>query len=351
MELNADILARLEPIRGLSRRRLEELVALSRLEVHPVGSDPLAGRLGGMEFVYLLAGELKIVLLDGSMRLLVGGCDMANWPIGYKTVLPISSKAVTEVTLLRIEFDVLDIMMTWDELTVAAESEPAPDASREAPAWSTMTGAFSAQALTSSALAKLPPAHIHELLRRFERVPVARGEVIVREGDEGEDYFLVETGRCEVHKKVGGADICVAELKAGDAFGEEALVANARRNASIVMKTDGVLLRLAKPDFVELLQAPLLHAIERDEAERHVAAGACWLDVRYPAEFTEDGLPGAINLPLNEIRSAFDLLDPQREYIVYCQSGRRSSAGAFLLAQHGFKAYVLKDGIGVSEKA
>lgn len=350
MELSADILARLEPIRGLSPRRLEELVALCRLETHPLGSDPLEGRTGGMEFVYLLAGEMKIVLLDGSMRLMVGGCDIANWPIGYKTVLPMSSKAVTEVVLLRVEFDVLDIMMTWDELTVAAESA-APDAPEESPAWSTMTGAFSAQALTSSALAKLPPAHIHELLCRFERVPVARGDAVVREGDEGLDYFLLESGRCEVHKKVGGADICVAELKAGDAFGEEALVANARRNASIIMKTDGVLLRLAKPDFVELLQAPLLHAIDRAEAERRVAAGACWLDIRYPAEFGEDGLPGAINLPLNEIRSAFDLLDLQREYIVYCQSGRRSSAGAFLLAQHGFKAFVLKDGIGVSEKA
>lgn len=350
MELSTETLAHLEPIRGLSPRRLEELVALCRVENHPIGSDPLAGRAGHMEFVYLLDGELKIVLLDGSMRLLVGGCDMANWPIGYKTAIPLSSKAVTGVVLLRIEFDVLDIMMTWDELTVAAES-PAPDRPDDAPAWSTMTGAFSAQALTSSALAKLPPAHIHELLRRFERVPVLRGEVIVREGDEGHDYFLVESGRCEVHKMVGGADLRVAELKAGDAFGEEALVANTRRNASIVMKTNGVLLRLTKPDFVELLQAPLLHAIEREEAERRVAAGACWLDIRYPAEFVEDGLPGAINLPLNEIRSAFDLLDSQREYIVYCQSGRRSSAGAFLLAQHGFKAYVLKDGIGVSEKA
>ena len=213
-----------------------------------------------------------------------------------------------------------------------------------------MTGAFSVQALTSSALAQLPAAHIHELFQRFERIVVERGQCIIREGDPGDYFYLIESGRCEVVKRVGGADLPLAEIKAGDSFGEEALVSDSRRNASVYMKTDGVLLRLAKPDFSALLQAPWLHAVERDEAESLVAAGnACWLDVRYPAEYREDGLAGAINLPLNEIRNAFDLLDKQIPYVVYCQSGRRSSAAAFLLAQHGFKACWLHDGLGRQE--
>jgi len=94
-----------------------------------------------------------------------------------------------------------------------------------------------------------------------------------------------------------------------------------------------------------------LHAVARDEAERLVTSGeARWLDVRYAAEYSEDGLPGAINLPLNEIRSAFDLLDRNVQYVVYCQSGRRSSAAAFLLAQHGFKASWLHGGLGQLER-
>lgn len=349
MALTVATLARLEPIRGLSGRRLEELAGFCQPVLFPIGVDPLQEKNSAAQFVYLLSGELKIVLPDGSMRLLVGACDIANWPIGYKTVAPVSSKAVTPVELLRIDFDLLDIMMTWDELSSVAESQPA--GKDETAQWSTMTGAFSAQALTSSALAQLPPAHIHELLQRFERIKVKRGQTVIREGEVGDYYYLIEAGRCEVTKHVGGTDLCVAELKAGDSFGEEALVSDSRRNASVTMKTDGALQRLAKPDFVELLQAPLLRAVDRAAADSKVAAGkACWLDVRYPAEFTEDGLPGAINLPLNEIRSALGLLDKKREYIVYCQSGRRSSAAAFLLAQHGFKASWLRGGLGVSEK-
>jgi rhodanese-related sulfurtransferase len=350
MPLTVEILARLEPIRGLSQLRLEELVSMCRPEVWPIGVDPLQEKSGAAQFIYLLAGELKIVLPDGSARLLVGACDIANWPIGYKTVLPVSSKAVTPIELLRIDFDLLDIMMTWDELSSVAESQPQPGRD-DAAQWSTMTGAFSAQALTSSALAQLPPAHIHELLQRFERIKVKRGQIIIREGEAGDFYYLIESGRCEVTKRVGGTDMCLAELKAGDSFGEEALVSDCRRNASVTMKTDGALQRLAKPDFVELLQAPLLHAVDRADADQKVLAGnASWLDVRYPAEFTEDGLPGAVNLPLNEIRNALGLLDRKREYVVYCQSGRRSSAAAFLLAQHGFKAVWLRGGLGVLEK-
>ena len=343
MELNTRQLSRLEPICGLSSARLEELAGLCVAESFPRGSDPLRQMGAGAHLVFLLSGELKIVLLDGSMRLLVGGCDIANWPIGYKTVLPLSSKAITDVTLLRIDFELLDIMMTWDDLSAAAE--PAPQ-----PAWSMMTGAFSAQALTAGALAQLPSAHIHELLQRFERIVVRRGETVVREGEPGDYYYLIESGRCDVFKRVGGADVRLAGFKTGDAFGEEALVSDSRRNASVVMTTDGVLLRLAKPEFLALLRAPLLHAISRQDAEAKVATGASWLDVRYAAEFAENGLPGAVNLPLSEIRSAFGLLDRSREYIVYCRSGRRSSAAAFLLAQRGFKVSWLEGGLagGVS---
>lgn len=334
MELSIRSLSRLEPISGLSSMRLEELTKLCSPENFARGSDPLGVIGAGTHLVFLLAGELKVVLPDGSMRLLVGGCDIANWPIGYKTILPVSSKAITDVTLLRIDFDLLDIMMTWDDLSGAVEPSPA-----------SIPGAFSAPALTSGALAKLPPAHIHALLQRFERILVRRGEVVIREGESGDFYYLIESGRCEVFKRVGGVDVKLAEFRAGEAFGEEALVAETQRNASVVMKTDGVLFRLAKPDFMELLCAPLLHAIDRQEAELRLAGGACWLDVRYAAEFAENGLPGAINVPLSEIRLAFGLLDSSREFIVYCHSGRRSSAAAFLLAQRGFKACWLQGGL------
>jgi rhodanese-related sulfurtransferase len=111
------------------------------------------------------------------------------------------------------------------------------------------------------------------------------------------------------------------------------------------MRTRGVLLRLGKQDFDELLRAPLLKRIVYADARQRVANGAVWLDVRFPAEYQQDRLPGAINIPLSEIRNAIGPLDPSREYVVYCQSGRRSSAAAFILSQHGYHAWWLEGGL------
>ena len=94
-----------------------------------------------------------------------------------------------------------------------------------------------------------------------------------------------------------------------------------------------------------MLGEPLLQRVATRKARRRVARGAVWLDVRYPSEYRYDRLPGAINVPLNEIRNSFAVLDPSREYIVYCQSGRRSSAAAFLFAQRGFKVSLLEGGL------
>ena len=80
------------------------------------------------------------------------------------------------------------------------------------------------------------------------------------------------------------------------------------------------------------------------EAKAKVADGAEWLDVRFESEYTYHHIEGAINAPLHELRSYISQLDNTAEYIVYCQTGRRSSAAAFILVQFGFKALVLEGG-------
>jgi len=56
-------------------------------------------------------------------------------------------------------------------------------------------------------------------------------------------------------------------------------------------------------------------------------------------------LKNARHVPLDEIRERSRGLDPKREYIVYCRTGRRSRAAAFLMRQAGLNALVLEGGI------
>ncbi|MFZ4536787.1 cyclic nucleotide-binding domain-containing protein [Propionivibrio sp.] len=340
--ISLDVLYRLEPIRALSGMRLHELSGLCMTETVGRGLDPFRLRSVQGQSVYLLSGELKLAYDDGSSCVLVGGSETALWPLAKRPPAVLDAKAITDIELIRVDDEMLDIMMTWDQLSAGMAI---PVSTPEAIDWRLMSGAFRLQSLTVGALSRLPAACIDELFRRFERIKAKAGEVILREGDDGDYYYIIENGRCAVTRKVGGVDMPLAELKAGDAFGEEALVAESPRNATVRMKRAGVLLRLKKQDFIELLREPLLKRLDWAAAGNRVAAGAVWLDVRYPSEYQYDRLPGAVNVPLNEIRNAIGLLDREREYIVYCQSGRRSSAAAFLLSQRGYRASWLEDGL------
>ena len=340
--VSVELLATLQPLMSLGSKGLSELLPLCRTHVFPRATDPFSTTDWTGQVVYLLRGQLLVKLLDGASRVLVGGHDLAAAPVSRGGNSPRSSKAITDVELLSLEEDPLDIVVTWNQLASSSDIQKGlPDQTD----WRLMSSMFAVDNLTVGAFASLPPANIQALLGKFVRVPAKRGETIIRQGDPGDYYYLIESGRCKVSRLVAGASVQLAEIKEGDAFGEEALVADTVRNATVVMNTDGMLLRLSKQDFNQLLLAPLLQKVNGDEAERRIAAGARWIDVRFPAEYQSDGYPGAINIPLNDIRPASAALDPAIEYIVYCQTGRRSSAAAFLLSQRGLHATLLEGGM------
>ena len=340
--VSVDLLARLQPLMSLGSEGLRLLLPLCRTHAFARGTDPFRATNWSGQAVYLLRGQLLVTMPDGTTRVLVGGHDLAAVPLARGGKVPPGGKAITDVELLSLEEESLDIVVTWNQLVTSSESE---HGSAEQTDWSMMSGMFALENLTVGSFASLPPANIQSLLAKFRRVPVKRGEIIVRQGDPGDYYYLIERGRCKVSRLVAGSPVQLAELREGDAFGEEALVADTVRNATVAMSTDGMLLRLSKQDFDQLLLAPLLQRVTGAEGDRRVAAGAIWIDVRFPAEYQSDGYPGAINIPLNDIRQASAALDPTKEYIVYCQTGRRSSAAAFLLSQRGLHAALLDGGM------
>lgn len=333
-----ELLARLSPLDGLGTEGLRQAAELARQEFMPRGLRSSTFPWG-QKIAYLLKGELMLGYANGPMKVVVAGSGEALAPLGHGGNDPDRVRAITDAELLCFDENALDILVTWDQLV------PPPRSSEDAADWRTLPGIFDARKLTRGTFASLPAAHIETLLDSFWRQPVKAGQVIVRQNDPGDRYYVIERGRALVTREVGGATIGLAELKAGDAFGEEALVAETSRNATVTMKTDGELLCIDGVDFVKLLREPLLQSIGGSEARRRAVAGALWLDVRFPAEYRQDGLPGAINIPLNELRDALPGLSRDHEYIVYCQTGRRSSAAAFLLSQRGLRACLLEGGL------
>lgn len=73
-------------------------------------------------------------------------------------------------------------------------------------------------------------------------------------------------------------------------------------------------------------------------ARELVARGAVLLDVRTPEEFRDEHVPGAVNVPLQELTARLGEVGPRdRTVVVYCRSGRRSAEAARLLEHAGFR--------------
>ena len=112
------------------------------------------------------------------------------------------------------------------------------------------------------------------------------------------------------------------------------------------METDGSLMRLGKDDFQTLLNEPMLEWVDKRVARRRSSrAAANGSMCGYRREFEAYHNDGAINVPLYFIRLKLKTLDPRYKYVVCCDTGRRSSAGAFILNERGFQTYVLKGGL------
>ena len=83
--------------------------------------------------------------------------------------------------------------------------------------------------------------------------------------------------------------------------------------------------------------------IQWSEVAEWREAGAILLDVRTPEEFAEGTLPGAINIPLDDLRSRVDELKGRR-VVVTCRVGQRGHTGTMLLLDHGIDAVNLDGG-------
>lgn len=183
---------------------------------------------------------------------------------------------------------------------------------------------------------------------RMRPVNVATGDVVISQGERGEHYYMIEAGEAEVWRTdpISEETAMVAVLGPGSVFGEEALLVDGFRNATVRMRSAGCVWTLDKTDFNALLRPELVEPIGAAEAHILVASGAAqWLDCRYEMEFAECHIPGARHVSLDQLRERTGELDPTLTQVVYCRSGRRSNCAAYLLRERGFQALSLVGGI------
>jgi rhodanese-related sulfurtransferase len=82
-------------------------------------------------------------------------------------------------------------------------------------------------------------------------------------------------------------------------------------------------------------------AVNGSRARELVAGGALLLDVRTPEEFSSAHVPGAKNIPVDDLGQATSKLDRRQPIVTYCEVGTRSARAASYLRQRGFTVHDL----------
>jgi len=109
-------------------------------------------------------------------------------------------------------------------------------------------------------LAGVPAPTLEAAAARLEEVTVRAGQVVIRQGDPADRFYLIATGTFEVTRRDPGASIASAPahlrtMTSGEVFGEIGLLRATARTATVTAATGGTLLALDGPSFLELVNA------------------------------------------------------------------------------------------------
>ncbi len=334
----AAVLGTLVPLNTLAEPVRQQLLTLAEVLECRRGQDVFReGDRDGFTY-FLLEGSLELYSGQQLVKRITGGTADAVYPLAQLQPRQLSAKVVADASVLRLNRTMLEQCLAPRTAAAPAKSG---DVDAEEDDWMV-------RMLQSELFSRIPAANIQRVFASFEPVTFNAGDFVIEQGSPGDYYYVITQGCCQVMRRTSAdkPPTRLAILKAGDSFGEEALVSEARRNATVVMLTAGQLMRLSKEDFGELLKKPLLSGLSRIDAERRVREeGALWLDVRFPEEHSLGSLPESLNLPLHTLRLHAERLDASKCYIAVCDTGTRSSAAAFLLSERGFEMHYLAGGL------
>jgi CRP-like cAMP-binding protein/rhodanese-related sulfurtransferase len=332
------------PLDGLKAENLRALSDKAVVQELPGGRFLFRKGDTDRRTIYVVSGEVELRDGDRMLTVVEGDTPSARSPLAPGLPRRVSARARSRVEFISVDSDLLDVMLTWDQTGTYEVNELRGEAMPESDDWMTTL-------LQTKAFHRIPAANIQAIFMRMQKVNHKSGDVILKQGDDGDYFYVITDGRCVVTREtpLNKDGIKLAELGPGDTFGEEALISQAKRNATVTMLTDGSLMRLGQEDFNTLMNEPMLHWVNFEEAGKIIAAGGRWLDVRLPSEFESFHQEDAVNIPLYFIRLKLKTLDPKTRYVVCCDTGRRSSAAAYILSERGFDASVLRGGLTMAD--
>lgn len=249
--------------------------------------------------------------------------------------------ALTDCSLFQIEREWLDRLLCWSESVRYLEEDIiCQKQNDDQQSWMLTL-------LNSNLFYKVSPINLPKIFDHLSPQKVTSGQVIIRQGELGDYCYFIKEGEATVTRQLPNQKeiVQIAQIGAGRCFGEDALLHETVRNATITMETAGLVLKMEKRDFLQLLREPVVDTLSNRDLDMALQTDTILLDVRTPEEYRYRHLKNAFSMPLGSMRLHSRILDPYGVYLVYCDTDRRSRTAASFLAQQGYRVRALQGGM------
>ena len=296
----------------------------------------------------LLDGEVEARESFDSRSLIAAGGSQARFALEDHARKGSSVRATADCKVLVLKREAMDQLLTVEDDGGSFDVvmvENAEERLEEARFDDEYSEDWMGRLLAAPLMSHLSATNIQRCFIELERVPFRAGQDVVRAGSQGDHFYILQQGEAQViTEEAGPYKGQTFDLVPGDYFGEEALVADTVRNATVRMTTDGVLGRLTRAQFDAIFKSSLVQTIDLAKARSFLSGAGIGFeifDVRFPAEYRQDHVEGAMNMPVVVLRKRLRELDRNKTYLVAPEGGKRSELAVYLLRQAGLNAYLL----------
>ena len=229
--IETTLFKRFVPFHQLSEKHIQEIAKYAVLKKIPPKTLIFKRNVKLNHTYYLVSGGIDLCDAQYNVKAIESTAEAPfKAPLNSSDISIHAAISTTNVAVLIIDSDKLDLVLTWSEAGDYLVEDVNDQESDED---------WMSDLLQSNLLQRIPPSNIQQLFTSFKHESFAKGQSIIKEGDPGERFYVISQGQAEVSRlNEQGESLPLAHLATGKFFGEEALISDAPRNASVTMLTD-----------------------------------------------------------------------------------------------------------------
>lgn len=324
------VIKSLSPFNTMTENQFETAIAESELTQATPGTLIFKRSTTDKYQYWLLKGTINLLDANFNTSIFRSDDENADQPIDDYSPHTVSAVCAENSEILTVNKVILQtILENFDESSTQEKTKD-----------------WMSELLSTPLFEFIPPKNIQALFKRFEQIHHQKGDIIIRQNDPGDYFYAIRSGRVKVEMEQDGTNLLIAELAIGDTFGQDALVSDDLRNATVSALSACALMRLAAPEFEELLMKPVIEYISTKDLKEMRTLGTSKIvivDLRVLNGPDQSKHPGSINIPLLLLRKNLNQLSTDHVYVtVGVDKPKTAELGAYLMNESGFTAYVLE---------